>query len=479
MATPTQTHAEHLELTAIPKQTVDAWAMNASCEAPVVRPTSLEDLKNALATARREQVSAGLRGSGCSYGDAALNSRGLVFDMRSMNRIISFDTETGVINVEPGVTIEQIWRHTLPSGWWPPVVPGTMVPTLGGCLAMNIHGKNNFQAGTIGAHVRAFDLLLANGTTRTCTPDQDPDLFFAAIGSFGVLGVFTRIEIQLKKVWSGDLRVRAQDTRSIPEMITFFEKEHENSDYLVGWVDALGGGRGLIHQAWYLKQGEDTEPKETLRAEHQDLPPRFFLVVPRTWLWRGLWFFFSRPGMRLVNAVKYWSGRRHAKKPPHRQSLVGFSFLLDYVPDWKHAYKPGAFIQYQSFVPKEHAGRVFNAQIALCKKHGIQPFLGVLKKHQPDGFLMTHAVDGYSLALDLPLKRGNRKKLWALAHAMDEVVIAAGGRFYFAKDSTAKRSTLARAYPRENVARLRAMKDELDPGGLFETDLYRRLFAKA
>ena len=47
---------------------------------------------------------------------------------------------------------------------------------------------------------------------------------------------------------------------------------------------------------------------------------------------------------------------------------------------------------------------------------------------------MTHAVDGWSLALDFPA--ADRAGLWALAAEMDRIVLDAGGRFYFAKDLT-------------------------------------------
>ena len=54
---------------------------------------------------------------------------------------------------EPGLTIEGLWRRTIQDGYWPAVVPGTMHPTLGGCLSMNVHGKNNYRAGPFGDHV--------------------------------------------------------------------------------------------------------------------------------------------------------------------------------------------------------------------------------------------------------------------------------------------------------------------------------------
>jgi hypothetical protein len=55
------------------------------------------------------------------------------------------------------------------------------------------------------------------------------------------------------------------------------------------------------------------------------------------------------------------------------------------------------------------------------------PYLAVLKRHRPDPFWMTHAVDGWSLALDYKVTPGNRAALWALCDALTEIVIAAGG----------------------------------------------------
>jgi decaprenylphospho-beta-D-ribofuranose 2-oxidase len=180
--------------------------------------------------------------------------------------------------------------------------------------------------------------------------------------------------------------------------------------------------------------------------------------------------------MRLVNAVKYFMGRRHARAGEHRQSLVGFSFLLDYLPRWKYAYKPRGFIQFQSFVPKETALATFQAQMSLSKLHGIEPFLGVLKRHQaePD-FLLSHAVDGYSLALDFPLPRGGLKAIQVLTGAMEEVVQKAGGRFYLAKDSTLTPRAYRSSLPNEELLEFEGLRQRLDPDQVFQSDLSHRL----
>ena len=409
-----------------------------------------------------------------------MNGGGLVLDTGAFNRILHFDPETGVLQGEAGVTIEQIWREVLPHGWWPPVVPGTQFPTLGGCAAMNIHGKNNFQVGTLGDHILAFELLLPSDEVVRCSREENAELFHAAIGGFGVLGIFTTLTLQLKRVHSGNLRVRSISSPSLEEMIRVFEELHQESDYLVGWVDGFAKGaslgRGLIHQANYLKEGEDPDVQSSFEWSHQVLPRRFFGLVPRSWMWTGLWLLLHKPGMRIVNAMKHRAGRRQARKGSFLQSLVAFSFLLDYVPNWKFAYKPGGLIQYQSFVPKGRAVEVFGQLLSVAQERGILPYLGVLKKHREDPFLLSHAVDGYSLALDFPVRRNTRSAVWDLAHELDPLVTGAGGRFYFAKDCTMTVASLRAAWSPDRLERFLALKRKVDPELLLQNDLFRRLF---
>ncbi len=444
----------------------------------VYRPINIDGIRAVFDEARRAGKTVGLRGAGRSYGDASLNAEGVVLDLTRMNRILEWDPETGLVTAEPGVTIQQLWQYTIEDGWWPPVVSGTMAPTLGGALSMNIHGKNNWKVGPIGDHVREFDLLLPTGRTKTCSRADNADLFHAAISGFGMLGVFTRITLQMKRVYSGLLDVQAFPALNFDDLFQKFEQRLPQSDYLVGWVDCFASGaalgRGQVHQANYLAPGRDPSPAQTLRVANQELPDSILGVLPKSLMWRLMKPFVNDAGMRLINAAKYWSGARHEGR--FRQSHAGFAFLLDYVPNWKFSYKPGGLIQYQSFVPAPEAKRVFSRQLTLAQQYGIVPYLGVFKRHRPDDFLMTHAVDGYSFALDFAVTPGNRGGLMSLTAEMDRIVVDAGGRFYFAKDSALHRMSLADAVGAARMQRFRRLKAECDPEELLQTNLYRRLF---
>ena len=124
------------------------------------------------------------------------------------------------------------------------------------------------------------------------------------------------------------------------------------------------------------------------------------------------------------------------------------------------------------------AKSIFARQIALAQDYNLAPYLGVFKRHRSDSFLMTHAVDGYSLALDFAVTTERRGALLSLAAEMDKLVIDAGGRFYFAKDSALHRMSLTEAMGAERVEKFHALKAACDPEGLLQTNLYRRLFAE-
>lgn len=461
---------------------VEGWGMAVGHYNRVLRPRSVEEIVRAYEVARESGAPLTLRGTGCSYGDPSCNSEGHVLDLTGMNRILAFDESTGEIEVEAGVTLEDLWKFLLPRGYWPKVCSGTMFPTTGGALGMNIHGKNNFQVGTWGDNTLEVDLVLPNGEVRTCNREQDADLFHASIGGLGMLGTFSRARMKTKRIHSGEIEVRGISTRTLRAMMEYFEENKHHADYLVGWIDCFGSGdqlgRGLIHEAHYLEPGVDPDPASTLQVGFQELPGNIMGVLPKDQVWRALYLFNHDLGMRAVNLAKYHAGRIEQMQGPYRQSHAGFNFLLDYVPNWKWAYgrrERRGLIQYQPFVPNETAHDVYSEILELCQRNGFVSYLGVLKRHKPDPFWLTHALDGWSFALDFKVTPGNREALWNHCHQMTEIVLSGGGKFYFAKDLVLRSQDRERFYPEGRFEAFCALKNELDPEGLLQSDVWRRI----
>ena len=441
------------------------------------RPKCVEEIQDIFRIAKEHGLTVTARGAGRSYNDAALNGGGIMIDLSGMDQILEWDPSSGRVRCEPGVTLEKLWQRVEPKGWWPPVVSGTMKTTLGGCLAANIHGKNNFQKGTIGEHVIEFTALLPTGEQLTCTPETHADLFCSMISGLGMLGIFTSITIQMKRIYSGLLRVDARPVRNLSEQLADLLENAPHNDYIVGWLDTTAGGkhlgRGQIHAANNLKEGEDPNAQFNMRLENQTLPPRIFGVFPKSMLHYFMSPFVNNLGWPGVNMAKYFASLR---KHTFLQSHAAFHFLLDYVPNWELSYGRGGLIQYQSFLPRETAEATWREMIAISQKRGLPSYLGVTKRHRPDKFLISHAVDGFSLALDFKVTDSTRTKLSQMLREFDQMVVEAGGRFYFAKNSETSAEIARKFLGDETISRFKALKKRCDPENLLESDLFRRVF---
>ncbi len=461
------------------RELVPGWGLSTGSLGHVVRPTTMEEVADAFALAHERGWSVGLRGAGRSYGDASQNESAMVLDLQGVDRIHAWDPSTGVARVDPGVTVRGLWERVVSDGWWPKVVSGTMTPTLGGAAAMNIHGKNAYKVGTIGDHIRSFRLLTPRGDDLRCTREENADLFHGAIGGFGELGVMHDIELQNQFVDSGRVMEYPYALPNLDSMFDRFEELCREFDYCVGWIDAFAGGgslgRGQIHTARYLSAQEDPGGMSRRSPEHQRLPEAI-LGFPKRHLWRFVRPFAHPLGMRGINLAKVLAGQfAPGASRPYLQSHAGFHFLLDFVPDWKLMHGRGGLIQWQPFVPAAAARDVFRRLLTMQQERGLVNWLTVLKRHKPDPFLLTHGLDGWSLAQDFNVTDRNRQRLWQLCHDMTEIVLDAGGRFYPAKDATLTARQFQRSLGQERLSAFRALKGRVDPAGVLQTNLSRRL----
>lgn len=297
------------------------------------------------------------------------------------------------------------------------------------------------------------------------------------ISGLGFLGIFTSVTMQMKRIHSGLLTVDAWPVQNLHEQLSSLLAGAPNYDYIVGWLDGIAGGksigRGQIHAARYLHEGEDQNPQETMKVENQVLPPRIFGVLPKSMLHYFMSPFMNNFGTWGINTAKYIASlRKHTFRQPH----AAFHFLLDYVPNWEFSYGHSGLIQYQSFIPKEIAEAAWTEILKLSHKNRLPSYLGVTKRHRPDKFLLTHAVDGFSLAMDFKVTNGNRIRLNNMLQEFDKIVLQAGGRFYFAKNSETSAETALDFYGKETMEKFKKLKKRCDPNGLLESDLYRRVF---
>jgi FAD/FMN-containing dehydrogenase len=366
-----------------------------------------------------------------------LNQGGAVVDMQGLNNIIHFDEGTGAVRAESGVTVRQLWQRGIAAGWWPPIVPGTMDVTLGGAVAMNIHGKNHFQAGSFGDHLRSLTLVMPDQSTEVLTPETHPERFTATVGAQGLNGTILELTMQMKRVHSGLVDVEAAPAQDLAHALQALDAGASESAYSVGWLDCFAGGkalgRGTLHFARHIAQDHPLAAAG-LSPDDQALPERIFGALPRRHAWRILRLLTNDTGMRFVNAGKYWGGAMSPRKR-YYQSHAAFHFLLDYMPEWKNIYRPHGVLQYQFFTPKDAALAAFTRALQRQHELGVISYLAVVKRHREDRFAGGYSADGYSLALDFPIRPARFGDLRRLLRDFDAIQAETGGRIYAAKDA--------------------------------------------
>src|ERR687897_501733 len=157
-----------------PMVPLHGWGRATSTRAHLA---AIDSVADAVSILRRADGGRGVvpRGLGRSYGDAAQNAGGTALDLTKLDRILHVDAEADppTVTVQAGVSLDALMRAALPLGLWVPVLPGTRQVTVGGAIACDIHGKNHHSSGSFGNHVRAMDLLTADGTVHHLTPDGD------------------------------------------------------------------------------------------------------------------------------------------------------------------------------------------------------------------------------------------------------------------------------------------------------------------
>jgi FAD/FMN-containing dehydrogenase len=197
--------------------------LNASRPALYRRPNSIEEVAAALLQARRRGLDVAVAGGRHAMGGQQFRDGGCVLDLRSLDRILAFDPERGLITVEAGATWPQLMRGYLSlqagrSVQWGirQKQTGADNLTLGGALAANIHGRG-LTCPPFSADVVSFDIVMASGERLFCSREREPELFSLVVGGYGLFGVVVAVTLTLtprQKVERGSGFCRCRNFRA-------------------------------------------------------------------------------------------------------------------------------------------------------------------------------------------------------------------------------------------------------------------------
>ena len=218
------------------KKKIANWGNYPVLESDEANFVFLEQLKGSIA----EKKTIIARGNGRCYGDASLGENTL--STLKFDKILSFDTVSGIFECQAGVTLDQILTVIVPKGWFLPVTPGTKLITVGGAVGSNVHGKNHRTAGAFSNHVVELDVTLSSTQSVSCSPSENADLFKATCGGMGLTGIITRVKFRLKKIETSFMKQKQLKAENFDELMMLFE-EYKDFPYSVVWIDCLKKGK--------------------------------------------------------------------------------------------------------------------------------------------------------------------------------------------------------------------------------------------
>ena len=456
------------------------WGRTAPSTAEVLSTSDVTAIANAVRAVAEQNdgkpshLKRGIipRGMGRSYGDPAPNAGGLVVDMQPLNKIHSIDPDSAIVDVDGGVTLDQLMKAALPYGLWVPVLPGTRQVTIGGAIGPDIHGKNHHSAGSFGNHVASMELLVADGRILHLEPegsDDDPsgELFWATVGGMGLTGIVVRAKIRMTKTETAYFIADGDLTADLDETVAFHSDGSEhNYTYSSAWFDAISPepklGRAAISRGSLatLAQLEELAPKLAKDPLKFNAPQ--LVTVP------DIFPSFTMNKLSMVAIGELWwlkSGRYKNQV----QNLTQFYQPLDLIGEWNRGYGSKGFLQYQFVVPMD-AVEPFKDIVRDIQKSGHYSALNVFKLFgEGNRGHLSYPMPGWNVCVDFPIKRG----LGPFLDELDKRVLEFGGRLYLAKESRTSAENFHAMYP--EMGEWLRIRNDIDPTGVFESDMSRRL----
>jgi FAD/FMN-containing dehydrogenase len=163
----------------------------------IVQPTTLDSARGLINGARKEKRAVCIAGGRHAMGGQQFCADALMLDIRKLNRVLSFDRDRGLMEVESGIQWPEILAYLLGSPWaFAQKQTGADRLTIGGSLSANIHGRGLAMPPFIG-DVESFRLIDHRGQVLNCSRSENRELFSLAIGGYGLFGFIYSATLRL------------------------------------------------------------------------------------------------------------------------------------------------------------------------------------------------------------------------------------------------------------------------------------------
>lgn len=445
--------------------------LNSTLVDEVLRPGSIDECQSILKSVRAAGKFVSVAGGRHSMGGQQFAQDSVLIDTRSMKRVLGFDRERGLLDVEAGIEWPELmeYLHQQQEGQaqeWAIVQKQTGADnfTLGGSLSSNIHGRA-LKEKPIVANVESFTLMDHEGQVHECSRSSNPELFRLAIGGYGMFGIIASVKLRLRNRVKVRRIVEIRDTADIPYM---FEQRIQNGFLYGDYQFATDSNRDS-----FLRRGVFScyreEPPETAITEH---PTRFSAED-----WARLTYYTHKYKRRAFEVYTkryletsgqvYWSDSQ----------LFG-NYLDNYHQELDrklHARVPGTEMITEVDVPRAALVDFMEESRVALRREDANVIYGVVRLiERDDESFMPWAKDRYACVvfnLHVQHDPASVEKAARAFRALIDVGLKHNGSYYLTYHRYARREQVEQAYPQ--FQQFLKLKQQYDPSGVFQSDWYR------
>ena len=401
------------------------------------------------------------RGAGLSYAAASFRHGGLSVEHTCFNRILGLDSAAHRVEVEAGISLAEIYDFLASRGLYLPIQPGHGRITVGGCIAADVHGKNQARDGTFIKQVESLTLFHPDHGTLELSRNKNPTLFRLTCGGYGLTGHIISAQLSAKPLPSTLLEFDCVPADDVLGGIRELHRTAQHSDFTFSWHDFAMSrlGPGFVQSSRFVSGNEKNYPAPRLIGE----PP--VLSAASRCRWR----------ISLLNPLTIWMMNRIYWLQVTMRSRPGYVELRD-------ALFP--IHQTQSYF-KLFGNRGFHEYQIIIPTAGIEEFCAMLREHlshhrslitlasaklfRGDPELLRFTGDGICFTLNFP--RDNYAS--RLLTSLDEFTTHSGAKPNIIKDSRLPRVVVEATYP--GITQFRTLLREFDPKRRFQSELSVRL----
>lgn len=404
------------------------------------------------------QVAVG--GGRYSMGGQVAIRGGLHLDMRQMNQLLWLRRAQRTVRVQAGMRWRELQDRLDPLGLAVKTMQSFSNFTVGGSVSVNAHGRY-VGHGPVGHSVRALQLVLADGAVVETSPASNRELFAAAIGGYGAIGVITEVELEL----ADNVRIeRTVEDVLLDQYVTYFKER------------VLRDSAAILHNADLLPPAFDAPVSVTWRrvADTRALTESARLALREQSYGteqNAIWAMTELPGGRRLRGAlvqPLLTSKPVVKWLNHEASAD----LAQLEPRTRLV---STYVLQEYFIPEEHFLPFAREMAALLQRHDVEA-LNVSIRHSPAdkvSCLPWAREDVFSFVLYYKQRTHAvaQRVVAGWTRELIDVALRHGGRYYLPYQLHATKTQFDQAYP--EAKQLRVLKARVDPEGKLSNELWK------